>query len=362
MALEGVGTFLFGLCRGLSDYGWQIQMLIPTLKIKNPIFTDIKINNYKTNGLDGIRSYRRKLKNLAEHFDCILLVENNPTAGWLGDFKNIKKRVFWYFYTPLQPVSIIKQLGWCRQGWLHGFTKNYFMARWQDFSSRRCIVATKYQARQLRKLKADSIYVIPGAPIPSRSILNQGSFCTKKKIGWDQTPIVGYLGHFSSAKGVETLLAAMTKISQKIVLAIAYSGKGRLTQEGLNNYKLLKDSGRLRECGVVDPIVFLSACDVVALPYPTGSIHHLPLVLLEAYAAATPVITTDVGGLKEIHHDGLFGKIVPPNSPSLLGMAIEETINNPTSSRRKGMLAHSFFNSHLSGQIFCRQISNILKA
>jgi glycosyltransferase involved in cell wall biosynthesis len=54
--------------------------------------------------------------------------------------------------------------------------------------------------------------------------------------------------------------------------------------------------------------------------------HQEPLgrVLLEAAAAGTPIVATDVGGTGEILEDGRSARLVPPNDPQALADAIIE--------------------------------------
>jgi hypothetical protein len=48
----------------------------------------------------------------------------------------------------------------------------------------------------------------------------------------------------------------------------------------------------------------------------------MPLVLLEAMAASTPIVATDVGGVRECCDDGGAGMLVPPADPVALADAL----------------------------------------
>ena len=59
----------------------------------------------------------------------------------------------------------------------------------------------------------------------------------------------------------------------------------------------------------------LPAFDVLALPSYT---EGLPNVVLEAFAAAVPVVATAVGGTPEVIDDGVSGSLVPAGDPVAL--------------------------------------------
>ena len=58
-----------------------------------------------------------------------------------------------------------------------------------------------------------------------------------------------------------------------------------------------------------DVATFLSKIDVLAIP--SQWLETGPLVLLEAFAAGTPIIGSDLGGISELVDDGKNGVLVP---------------------------------------------------
>jgi glycosyltransferase involved in cell wall biosynthesis len=81
---------------------------------------------------------------------------------------------------------------------------------------------------------------------------------------------------------------------------------------------------------------YYNAADLFVLPSKSG--EGLPLVALEAMACALPVISTDVGGIREILKED-YGKLVPPNQPELLAKAILDFAAVDFSSRKKELRA-----------------------
>jgi hypothetical protein len=64
-----------------------------------------------------------------------------------------------------------------------------------------------------------------------------------------------------------------------------------------------------------DVAKFLPHLDLSALSSYT---EGLPNVVLESYAAGTPVVATEVGGLPEVVEHGVDGYLVPPGNPAAL--------------------------------------------
>jgi glycosyltransferase involved in cell wall biosynthesis len=71
----------------------------------------------------------------------------------------------------------------------------------------------------------------------------------------------------------------------------------------------------------------MSAFDVFVLASVRRS-EGLPTVLLEAMASGVPVVTTEVGGVREIVTDGVTGRVVPPEDPPALAEALLEMARN----------------------------------
>jgi glycosyltransferase involved in cell wall biosynthesis len=100
------------------------------------------------------------------------------------------------------------------------------------------------------------------------------------------------------------------------------------------------DEGIVEWIGHVDdmPALFASS-DVFVLPsyYREG----LPKSLIEAAACATPLITTDMPGCRDVVTDGVDGLIVPPRDADALGTAIARLLDAPELARKLGLAARA---------------------
>lgn len=361
--LEGVGTLIFGLARGLAAAGWQVRLLVPegTRVPEDCAGGGAAVLTYGV-GVTGWISYIRALRRHVRPGEKVLWVENNPNLAWLGSLALGPERGGWYFYTPLQSARLVSTLGWGLQAVAHAVTKNPLWSRLQSWRRRRCMVATRHQARQLERFHPACVQVHPGVPVRA-DLCRVSRAEARRQLGWDDRPVAGYLGHFAPAKGVPSLLRAFASLLETDpapVLALAHSGRGFLRPADTALLQRLRGTGRVREAGVVDPAVFLAACDCVVLPYPSGSIHHPPLVLLESHAAATAVVTTDVGGLAELQAPGETGLLVPPGDDAALAAAIRRMLADLPACHAQGRAAQARFQTALAAVPFCEAVSNFL--
>lgn len=129
-----------------------------------------------------------------------------------------------------------------------------------------------------------------------------------------------FIGRLDRQKGVETLLAAVEGLSDRIALRIIGSpvvGDGaplRLDQPGVTALGWC-DQDRIRR--------ELDICDCVVVP---SRWEGFGLVAVEAMRAGRAVIATRNGGLPEVVDEGRTGWLVPPEDP----MALRHALLSPT--------------------------------
>ncbi|MCA0418019.1 MAG: glycosyltransferase [Proteobacteria bacterium] len=141
-----------------------------------------------------------------------------------------------------------------------------------------------------------------------------------------------YLGELRSAKGVDTLIDALALLRRRDGLTprILIVGSGPDESE-------LKQM--TRERGIADQCVFeppapirkaLARARAMVIPSRAES---LPYVILEAAAAAQPLISTDVGGIGEIYGPNHRQRLIPADDPTILAGAIRAMLETPAAER-----------------------------
>jgi glycosyltransferase involved in cell wall biosynthesis len=153
---------------------------------------------------------------------------------------------------------------------------------------------------------------------------------------WDRDaapgePIVLFFGRLSEYKGLDTFLAAMTMLSERVPdLRVVVAGRPvagytvppmpRLARGGsielLDRYIDNSEVNRL----------FRRAA-VVACPYHDATQSG---IILTALGFRVPVVATRVGGIPEYLEDGVTGSLIPERDPGALASAVERILTDPS--------------------------------
>lgn len=142
-----------------------------------------------------------------------------------------------------------------------------------------------------------------------------------------------YLGELRQAKGVDTLIEALSLLRRRHELTprllIVGSGpdeaalKAMTVAQGVADQCVFEPPGPIRRA--------LSKARVMVIPSRAES---LPYVILEAAAAAQPLISTDVGGIKEIYGPRHAHRLIQADDPQVLAQAIRSMLATPEDERR----------------------------
>ncbi|MCL5962619.1 MAG: glycosyltransferase family 1 protein [Chloroflexi bacterium] len=198
----------------------------------------------------------------------------------------------------------------------------------------------KEELIELYGAEEDDIVIVPSAvdvdtfhPVPRRM--------ARKMVGLEPDgPIIAYVGRLLPRKGIDCIVQALARLSEgrsKAAQLVIVGGETDTVSPETD-----KEVARLTDIaaslGVLDRVSFVgrrpqsvlkyyySAADVcVSTPWyePFG------LVPLESMACGTPMIASEVGGMKFTVQDNRTGFHVPPKDPGLLAARIELVLNSP---------------------------------
>jgi glycosyltransferase involved in cell wall biosynthesis len=140
-----------------------------------------------------------------------------------------------------------------------------------------------------------------------------------------------YLGELRSAKGVDTLIEALAMLRREgLSPRILIVGSGP-DEEELR--RMTQDEAIADQCVFEPPApIRMALARARAMVIPSRA-ESLPYVILEAAAAAQPLISTDVGGIAEIYGPNHRQRLIPANDPAVLAGAIRAMLALPQAER-----------------------------
>jgi glycosyltransferase involved in cell wall biosynthesis len=172
-----------------------------------------------------------------------------------------------------------------------------------------------------------AIYPPVRLPVPGGSARER----TRARLGVGDAPLIGYAGRFVEEKRPDLILRALPHLDERLPRAhVAFAGQFMLPYERfyertlplIERYRsrahflgLIQDDQELAD--------FYAACDVLVLP---SSTECFGIVQVEAMLSGTPVVTTDVPGVREPVRVTGMGRIVPPRDTQALAAAIADVI------------------------------------
>lgn len=174
----------------------------------------------------------------------------------------------------------------------------------------------------------------------------------------EDVPLASAVAVLRQGKGLDTLLAAIPQVLERVPAArFAIVGGGPLRAELEARAEELGMREACRFAGFHDELgPVYAATDVLVLPSVDDP---LPTVLLEAMAAAVPVVGCRSGGVPEIVDDGVTGILVEPGDTDRLGRAITRLLASPAERERMGAAARQRHRSRFSAGGWARRLREV---
>jgi glycosyltransferase involved in cell wall biosynthesis len=176
---------------------------------------------------------------------------------------------------------------------------------------------------------------------------------------------VGFLGRLIHGKGVDILLEALARVTDRHSVSVLIAGDGpemlRLRQLGsdLGVEDIVRWEGHLNH-GAVS--AWLSNLDVIVVPSRTmnGWKEQFGRVLVEAMAVGVVPIGSDSGAIPEVIGDG--GVVIPENDPTALAAALAAAAKNPERLKQLAAWARARAQREYSPETFARRVAAVVRA
>lgn len=205
---------------------------------------------------------------------------------------------------------------------LTGALSNRIVATSQDYAD---------NSPFLSRYKGKLLAVYPPCPIPRA----EGEpLDLRQRFGLGDGPIISFLGRFAEEKGVQYLIDAVPEVLHSLPDArFVLAGQRekvfgeRVYERLLPKITVLGDRlifpGQLPSGDLAD---FFAQSDVVVLP-SINSTESFGMIQVEAMLCGTPVVATDLPGVREPVRATGMGEIVAPRDASTLASAIVKVVS-----------------------------------
>lgn len=184
-------------------------------------------------------------------------------------------------------------------------------------------------------MPADKIRVIPnGLVLDKFTVKDSSRVGLRQQLGITEDEFLWLaVGRLEEQKDYSNLLQAF-----KIIIQDGHKAQLRVAGQGPLLENLQRQSINL---GISDRVVFLglrrdipSLLDAADGFVLSSAWEGLPNVVMEAMAAAKPVVATCVGGVPELVQEGVNGYIVPPGDSEVLAAAMVKMMALPEAERQ----------------------------
>jgi phosphatidylinositol alpha-mannosyltransferase len=199
-------------------------------------------------------------------------------------------------------------------------------------------VAADFHARALT-LHPTSLEIVPnGVDVARFSVPGDAALVPR---GTEQSPTILFVGRFEPRKGVDVAVRAFALLAaERPTLRLQLVGDGPQAGAVTGLIDALPDDVRRR-------VVRLGRVSNAALPavlaqaalliVPSRGGESFGIVLLEAMAAGTPLVASDLAGYRAVARDGREALLVVPDDPLALATAAARVLDEPD--LRAGLIA-----------------------
>lgn len=382
---DGSGRFVRSLAEAMHALGHTVDVLAPYHPQVGVIDSPVCVHHFRyiwparlnimgyAQAMDSDRSLRRGAYALAPlYFAAALLnldrlerrnrydavhvhwvIPNGPAAAWVARRHRLPLVV------SLHGSDIFFAL---KNRWLGRLAASVFS---QAVAVSACSPALQAGAVQLGA-RPEKVHLIPwGAdPVVFAPAGDPAAFRAHWGLAPD-APVILSLGRLVEKKGVAYLIRAAPEVlSAQPLTRFVVAGDGPERQplqqlaETLGVAPAMCFTGELPWAEV--PLA-LQACDIFVAPSAPderGNLDGLPTTILEAMAAARPVVASRVAGIPLAVTDQVTGLLVPPADSGLLAQALLRMLADPALAQAYGRAGRQRVEQELNWQSIARRFVN----
>jgi len=215
----------------------------------------------------------------------------------------------------------------------------------------------------LYRHKVESVYppIIIGEPDDEKAR------AWREQLGLSDKKVIGFVGRFAADKGGDVLLRALPLLRQRVPDAhVVFAGEFKQVL-GETFYEECLPLVRANEAHVTflgnQPMEqmphFFRMCDVTCVP-STNSTESWLMAQTESMLCGTPVVSSDLPGVRESIRVTGMGELVPPHDERAVAGALERVLSNPEKYRRPKVNPRAVFNPEKTVDAYERWYDELL--
>ena len=213
---------------------------------------------------------------------------------------------------------------------------------------------TKKNLVSYEKISPSRITVIPNGIDGERFTQPVDVAAIRGALGLSSGPVIGLGARLTEQKGVIYLLQAVVQLRAQFPgLQVLIAGTGDQEEYLKRTTSELGIASAVHFLGVrLDLPDLVRAFDVFVIP---SIWEGLPMALLEAFAARTPVVASDVGGVGKVIRHRENGSLVPARDPGALAAELAHVLAQPELRRQYSERARRTFEESYSADAMTRR-------
>ncbi|MCP4697516.1 MAG: glycosyltransferase family 4 protein, partial [Gammaproteobacteria bacterium] len=159
--------------------------------------------------------------------------------------------------------------------------------------------------------------------------------------------VVGMVAQFIPRKGHRYLIEAAPHIlEQRPDTCFLFLGQGRNMEELQSLCHKVGIAHKTKFAGFRPDLERILPCiDLIVHP---ATMEGLGVSLLQAAAAAVPIVATNVGGIPEIVHNGMNGYLVASGDSLMIAKRVQDLLQDTDKAHRFGVAGQSIVASHFT--------------
>lgn len=204
---------------------------------------------------------------------------------------------------------------------------------WLNYEAWKVICCSDYMIQHVKwafGLPNDKLVMVPNGVNTKNYDENNNDMKTFRNCyALPEEKIILYVGRLVYEKGIHILINAVPKILSKVNAKFIIVGSGYMKEQLLNIVRSMGLEHKVLFEGFVDEENLIKLQKVADVSVVPSLFEPFGIVALEAMAAKSPVVVSDIGGLTEIVEHDVTGVKAYPNNPESLAWGINKLLLDP---------------------------------